>query len=72
MSSPAPKAPETKIAYIEQNMGDVMKFFMGGFKLTEGVIARSEWFIDQHKNKVIIKIWVQDKPDVPRIFTGES
>jgi hypothetical protein len=49
---------DLKIIYQEHPLDDVMEFFSNRFRAK---IAKSEFFIDQQKNTVVFKLFVEEE-----------
>ena len=46
--------------YQEMNLDDVMKYFVDAFSQK---VEAYEYFVDQHKGKVVFKLFIEEKED---------
>lgn len=60
----------TKLAWVEIDIKEVMDYFIKGFRVKEGEVISHEWFHDPRKGKVIFKLVVEDQPTPPPLGRG--
>lgn len=53
-----------RIEYIEASLETIMRYYIRGYELPKNeAISTSEWFIDQQKERVIFKLFIETNED---------